>query len=83
MHLIGNAQHNKEDSNSSSEMMINYTKLVSDDCYTEGWGKRLLFINQFQLVPAMRDQVIKMNCTVPDSRTDSQLLSFFGTAAIL
>lgn len=63
MNLIENAEQDKEDSGSSHKMMIGDTMLVSDDCYTKACGKRLLFIDQSQGVPAMRERVIKVNCT--------------------
>lgn len=43
-HLIGNIEHDKDDTGSSPEMMIDDTSLVSDDCQTEDWGKRLPFL---------------------------------------
>lgn len=38
MYLMGNAEHENEDSGSCREMMIDDTRMGSYDCYTEGWG---------------------------------------------
>lgn len=61
MNLIENAEQAKEDKGYSPKMMVDDKWLVSNDCYTEGWDKRLKFIGQSQLVPTIREQVIKMN----------------------
>lgn len=61
MHLIGNAKLGKNDGASSPKVMVDDTKLVSDDCYTESRGKRLHFIDQSSLVSAITERVVKMS----------------------
>lgn len=53
IHVIEIAEHGKDNSGSSSEMMKDDTRLVSDHGYTESWGRRMLFFDQSQLVLAM------------------------------
>lgn len=66
---IGEAKEDKQNSGSTTETMIHDTRPGSNGFYNEGWGKRVLFPNQLHLVPAMREEVIKMNCMRPSSRT--------------
>lgn len=47
--LIKNAKQDKKDDGCSSEMLIGDTGLVSDDRYTEGCGKCMLFIDRFSI----------------------------------
>lgn len=63
IHFIANAEQDKEGSGSSPEVLRDDTRFVSDDYYTKGWGKRRLFVDQSQLVSAMREYVMNMNCT--------------------
>lgn len=67
--LIRRAEHGKEESGSSSEMIMDETGLVSDDCFTEGWARRLVFLDYFQLSPAFRGRLIRINETKPSSGT--------------
>lgn len=83
MHLIGNAKHDKTNIGSCPETMIDDTTLVSDDCYTEPWGKRLHFIYKSSPFQALREQVMKMNFTRPKNSKRLTLLSFLETEAIL
>lgn len=65
---MGNAVHYKEDGGFSPEAMEYDTRVVSDDFYTESCVKLLLFLDKYEVVPAMRRPVIKKNCKRPTSR---------------